>query len=74
MILVVYCVRSVICFKLSNFKYCVGGRSFKFLVSLEERDQSKDEGVDERIILKWIFQKWNGDMELIDLAQNRDRY
>ena len=30
------------------------------MVPLEERDKSKDKGVDERIILKLIFQKWNG--------------
>ena len=33
------------------------------------------EGVDGRIILKWIFEKRNGergDMEWIDLAQNLD--
>lgn len=35
----------------------------EFMVPLEERDQSKDEGLDERTILKWIFQNWNGDME-----------
>jgi len=33
------------------------------MVPLDERDQSKDEGVNERIILKWLFQKWNGDMD-----------
>jgi hypothetical protein len=32
------------------------------MAPLEERDQSIDEGVDGRIILKWIFQKWSGDM------------
>jgi hypothetical protein len=26
-----------------------------------------------RIILRWIFRKWDGGMELIDLAQDRDR-
>jgi hypothetical protein len=26
-----------------------------------------------KIILKWIFKKWNGGMEWIDLAQERDR-
>jgi hypothetical protein len=28
-----------------------------------------DPGVDERIILKWIVKKWDGDMEWIELAQ-----
>jgi len=29
-------------------------------------------GVDERIILKWIFKKWVGGMDWIELAQNKD--
>jgi hypothetical protein len=33
----------------------------------------KDLGVDERIISKLIFKKWNGVMDWIDLAQDRDR-
>jgi len=32
----------------------------------------KTQAVDGRIILKWIFKKW--DMDWIDLAQNRDRW
>jgi hypothetical protein len=31
-------------------------------------------GVDGRIILKWIFEKWDGAVEWIDLAQDRDRW
>jgi hypothetical protein len=41
---------------------------------LREGDHLKDPGVDVRIILKWIFKKWNGDMDWIDLAQDRDRW
>jgi hypothetical protein len=33
-----------------------------------------DPGVDGRRILKWIFKKWDGSMEWIELAQNRDRW
>ena len=34
-----------------------------------------DTGVDERIILRWIFRKWDvGGMDWIDLAQDRDRW
>jgi hypothetical protein len=33
----------------------------------------EDPGVEGRIILEWIFRQWNKEMELIDLAQNRDR-
>jgi len=32
-----------------------------------------DLSVDGRIILRWIFRKWVGGMEWIDLAQGRDR-
>ena len=31
-------------------------------------------GVDGRIILKWIFEKWDRNMHWIDLAQDRDRW
>ena len=29
-------------------------------------------GVNERIILKWTFKKWDDGMDWIDLAQNKD--
>jgi hypothetical protein len=32
-----------------------------------------DPGVDGTILLKWIFKKWNGSMDWIELAQDRDR-
>jgi hypothetical protein len=31
-------------------------------------------GVDGRVILKWIFEKWDGGMDWIDLAQDRVRW
>ena len=41
---------------------------------LRERDHLENPGVDGRIILRWIFRKWNGGgMDWIDLAQNRGR-
>jgi hypothetical protein len=40
---------------------------------MRERDHSEDPGIDERIILRWISKKWNGGLEWIDVAQDRDR-
>jgi hypothetical protein len=38
------------------------------------RNRLEDQGVGGRIILKWIFEKWDGGgMGWIDLAQDRDR-
>jgi hypothetical protein len=34
----------------------------------------QDPGVDGRIILKWIFKQWDGDMDWIELAQDTDRW
>jgi hypothetical protein len=32
------------------------------LGNLMKRDYLEDLGIDERIILKWIFKEWNGNM------------
>jgi hypothetical protein len=34
----------------------------------------EDPVVDGMIILKWIFKKWDGGMDWIDMAQDRDRW
>jgi hypothetical protein len=34
----------------------------------------EDPGIDGWIILKWSFEKWNGGMDWIDLAQDTDRW
>jgi hypothetical protein len=31
-------------------------------------------GVHGRIILKWIFKKWGGDMDWVEVAQDTDRW
>jgi hypothetical protein len=33
-----------------------------------------DQGVNGRIILKWIFKKWDRGMDWIELAQDRGRW
>jgi len=42
--------------------------------NLGERRHLGDPGVYGRIILKWIFRKWNGGMDWIDLAQDGDKW
>ena len=36
-----------------------------------ERDHLEDQGIDGRIILKSNLEKWDGDVDWIDLAQVR---
>lgn len=40
---------------------------------LTEEQHLKDLRVGGRIILKWVFTEWNGSMDCVNLAQNRDR-
>jgi hypothetical protein len=42
--------------------------------SLREGNHLEDLDVDGRTILKWVFNKWNGRMALLDLAQDWDRW
>jgi hypothetical protein len=39
-----------------------------------EGDHLEDPRVDGRIILKWIFERLDGGMDWINLAQDRDRW
>ena len=45
---------------------CFGERNLKV------GDDLEDPGLDGKIILKCIFEKWDGGMDFIDLAQDRD--
>jgi len=42
--------------------------------NLREKEHLEDPGVDGRIILRWIFRKWDVDIDWIDVAQNMDRW
>ena len=42
--------------------------------NLRERDNLEGLGVDGRVMLKWISKKWDGSMDWIDLAEDRDRW
>jgi hypothetical protein len=39
-----------------------------------EGNHFRDPSVDVRIILKWIFKQWDGGMDWIELALDRDRW
>jgi hypothetical protein len=41
---------------------------------VREGDHLGDPGVDGRIILKWFLKTWDGGMDRIELAQDRDRW
>ena len=38
---------------------------------MKEGEHSEDPGVDGRIILKWMLETGDGDMDWLDLAQDR---
>jgi hypothetical protein len=43
--------------------------------NLSEADHLEDPGIDWRIILKWMFKKWDeGAWVGVDVAQDRDRW
>jgi hypothetical protein len=43
-------------------------------VVVREKDHLQDPSEEGRIMLRWIFRKWDGGMDCIDLAQDRDRW
>jgi hypothetical protein len=42
--------------------------------NLRNRDHLEDPGINGRIIFKWIFKKWDGGVDWIELPQGRDRW
>jgi hypothetical protein len=42
-------------------------------VNLGERDHWRDPSIEGMILLRLIFRKWDGSMDWIELAQDRDR-
>ena len=42
--------------------------------NLWERDHLEGPSIDGTIILRYIFRKWDGVMDWIDLAQDRDKW
>ena len=42
--------------------------------NLREREHLEDPGLKRRLVLIWIIRMWDGDMEWIDLALDRDRW
>ena len=40
--------------------------------NLGEREHLEDICIDRKMILKWIFKKWFGSMDWIDLTHDRD--
>ena len=45
-----------------------------FMGNMWERDHLKGLGLDGRIILKWIFKKWNGSVDWVGQAHGKERW
>jgi len=67
------CRQSADIFRTSDIFTCLSN-SF-WWGNLRERDHWGDPGADGRIILRWIFRKWDvGGTDWTELAQDRDRW
>jgi len=45
-----------------------------FMANLEEQYHLEDLRAGGRVILIWVFKKWDEDIDWIDLAEDRDRW
>ena len=45
-----------------------------FVVNLRERDHLEDLSADERVILKWVFNKWDENIDWIDVVEDGNRW
>jgi hypothetical protein len=56
---------------------CTGERRDVYRVLMgkpEGKRQLGNSGADGRVILRWIFRKWNGGMDWIDVDRDRKRW
>ena len=53
-----------------------GEREERFIQGFGREDlrEKRPPGVDGRMILRWLFRKWDVGRDCIDLAQDRDRW
>jgi hypothetical protein len=51
----------------------MGRRETHMVGGLRERDYLEHLGIDGRITYQWFSKKWNGGLDWIDMAQDRDR-
>jgi hypothetical protein len=56
-------IKTIIGWACNTYAESRGVYTYRVLwVNLRERDHLKDPGIDRRIILRWIFRKWDGSM------------
>jgi hypothetical protein len=56
---------------------CTGKRKYINRILMRKPEERRPLGrpiIDGKIILKWVLEKWDENMDWIDLAQDRDRW